>query len=272
MFSRFLPLLAVLLVTHSALAQESDPAALALFDAALAKIQTRAIPLHKWQYHQTLTTHQFDSDDKVTAKGTWKSIFRPDEKDPIEYVSEELEGTLNFFHKAPEKPAKTDATPTKISEPDAENDDSQSNNRIESLADAVSKYSLRDRYLWSCLPDEKVVGETAAVIVFTPKPGVPVKTREQRFFSQLSGKIWISREDFTVLKSEGALLEPYRLFWIIARITKLTFTYEVEPDPASRILRKSQASAETVVAFPFNTVHQKHWLEVDKFEPRTPRK
>jgi hypothetical protein len=254
-------------------AQESDPVALELFDAALAKVKAQAAPLRKWQYHQTLTTRQFDSEGRVTARGTWKSIFRTDEKDPIEYLSEDLEGKLTFFHKEPEKPARPGkATPTPAPTKTDVNDDSQSNNRLESLAVAVEKYSLRDRYVWTCLPDDKAAGEKAAMIAFHPKPGLPVKTREQRFFAQLAGKIWISREDFTVLKSEGGLLEPYRLFWIIARITRLQFEYEVEANPANRLLRKSKASAETVVAFPFKNVHQKHSLEVEKFEPRTPRK
>ena len=139
------------------------------------------------------------------------------------------------------------------------------------MADAVEKFGLRDRYVWTCLPDERVAGERAAVIVFTPKDGVPAKSREERFFSQLAGKIWISRMDSTVLKSEGALTEPYRLFWIIARITKLTFSYEVESNPDSRLLRRSHADAETVVVFPFSTVRQKHELDVTRFEPRTKR-
>ncbi len=256
-------------------AQESDPAALDLFDSALAKIESRTAPLRKWQYRQTLTTRQLDDDGKVTATGAWHSIYRPGDKDPVEYTSEELDGTLTFFHKsdkAPDKPDKSSAQSPM--QPDSENgsDAGPTNNRIDSLADAVHKYSLRDRYLWTCLPDEKTLGETAAVIAFEPKPGVPIRSREQRFFAQLAGKIWISRQDSTVLRSEGGLIEPYRLFWIIARITKLEFQYEVEPNPANRLLRKSSASAETVVVFPFKTVCQKHSLDVEKYEPRTPRK
>ena len=277
MFPRSSLLFLAILLAPFLRAQESDPAALDLFDSALSKIEARTAPLRKWQYRQTLTTRQLDDNGKITATGAWHSIFRPGDKDPIEYTSEELHGTLTFFHKSdkadlPDQPAKT--TAQNALKPDSKNgsDDGPTNNRIDSLADAVHKYSLRDRYLWTCLPDEKIFGEPAAVIAFEPKPGVPIRSREQRFFAQLSGKIWISRQDFTVLRSEGALLEPYRLFWIIARITKLTFQYEVEPNPDNRLLRKSSASAETVVAFPFKTVHQKHSLDVEKYEPRTPRK
>jgi len=280
MFLRPGAVLACLLILFScgAFAQvaESDPAALRLFDAALGKIEARSVPLRKWQYRQTLTTRQLDAEGDVTASGTWRSIYRPGEKDPIEYTSEELKGSLSFFHKNSEKPGKSvkdsAKTPLDSTPKTGDIDDSQANSRIDSLADAVQKFSLRERYLWSCLPDESVVGEDAAVIAFNPKPDLPAKTREQRFFAQLAGKIWISRADFTVLKSEGALLEPYRVVWVIARITKLAWDYEVEPKPESRLLRRSKATAETVVSFPFRTVRQKHSLEVDEFEARTSRK
>ncbi len=254
-------------------AQESDSAALAIFDSALGKLNERSVLLKKWQYYQTLTTQQYDSDGQVMARGTWKSIFRPDEKDPVQYVSEDLEGRLDFFHKAPEpKPGEPRATASAEAVPNNEKADEQSNSRIESLADAIEKFGLRDRYVWTCLPDERAAGERAAVIAFTPKENVPTNSREERFFSQLAGRIWVSRQDSTVLKSEGELTRPFRLFWIIARIDKLSFSYEVEPHPENRLLRGSNARAETLVVFPFYSVRQKHTLDVVKFEPRTPRK
>jgi hypothetical protein len=33
----------------------------------------------------------------------------------------------------------------------------------------------------------------------------------------------------------------------------------------------SKATAKTVVSFPFFAIRQKHWLTIDKYEPRTPR-
>ena len=273
--SAVLSLVLVCLTLSTSRAQESDPAALAQFDAALVKVESDAVSLRKWQYQQVLTTRQFDDRDRVTAEGTWKSLFRPGEKDPIQYLSEDLDGTLTFFHKSPDK-EKDKAKSSNAMKVDSQSEDvqdpAQSSNRVDSLAEAIRKYGLRDRYLWTGLPDEKAAGEDAAVISFRPKPGVPIRTREQRFFSQLSGKIWISREDNSVLKSEGALLEPYRLFWIIARITKLNFQYEVESRPANRLLRKSEAAAETIVSFPFKSIHQKHQLDVERYEPRSPRK
>ena len=136
----------------------------------------------------------------------------------------------------------------------------------------MRKYNLRDRYLWKRLPDENVAGESAYVIAFEPKPKQNTRSREERFFGLLAGKLWVSRSDFTLLKAEAALQSPCELFWILARVTTFQVTYEVEPARAgNRLLRLTKATARTVVTFPFYSVRQRHWLTTDKYEPRTPR-
>jgi hypothetical protein len=241
---------------------------LGIFDAALAQFESSRVALRKWQYHQTLTTYQLDDEGKIVAKGTWKSIVRPGDPGPLEYTAQSMEGKLSFFKAGAEEPgpAKTSGTPelkTKV-EPEK--------NQAESAVDAVRKYNLRDRYLWKRLPDENVAGEGAYVLAFEPKPKQNTRSREERFFGLLAGKLWVSRSDFTVLKAEAALQSPCRLFWIIAHVTTFQVTYEVEPARAgNRLLRLTKASAKTVVTFPFYSVRQKHWQTVDKYEPRTAR-
>ena len=212
----------------------------------------------------TLTTYQLDDAGKVVAKGTWRSIVRPGDPQPLEYTSERMEGKLSFFKAGAEEPAptKTTGTPAPKSKVEPEK------NQAESAVEAVRKYNLRDRYLWKRLPDENAAGESAYVIAFEPKPKQNTKSREERFFGLLAGKLWVSRSDFTVLKAEAALQSPSQLFWIIARVTTFQMTYEVEPARAgNRLLRLTKATAKTVVTFPFYSVRQKHWQRVDKYEP-----
>jgi len=247
---------------------EDKLAPLMIFDAALKQFEESRTALRKWQYHQTLTTHQLDSDGKIVAKGTWHSIVRPGDPRPLEYTGESMDGKLSFFKAGAEEP-----TPAKTSEtPPPKTKVEQEKNQAESAVEAVRKYNLRDRYLWKRLPDGEAAGESAYVIAFEPKPKQNTKSREERFFGLLTGKLWVSRSDFTVLKAEAALQSPCQLFWIIARVTTFQVTYEVEPvRAAGRLLRLTKASARTVVAFPFYSVRQKHWQTVDKYEPRTPR-
>jgi hypothetical protein len=266
---RFLLTLFLLVCALPAGAQTEDkPTALAIFDGALAQFDHTRAALRKWQYHQTLTTHQLDGAGKVVAKGTWHSIVRPGDPRALEYTSQSMEGKLSFFKAGAEEPApgKTAGTPSPKTKVEPEK------NQAESAVEAVRKYNLRDRYVWKRLPDENAAGEHAYVITFEPKPRQNTKSREERFFGLLAGKLWVSRSDFTVLKAEAALQAPCQLFWILARVTTFQVTYEVEPARGgNRLLRLTKATAKTVVAFPFHAVRQRHWQTVDKYESRTPR-
>ena len=241
---------------------------LVIFDAALAQFESSRVSLRKWQYYQTLTTHQLDGTGKVVARGTWTSIVRPGDPGPLEYTAQSMEGKLSFFKAGAEEtaPAKISGTlPPKIRvEPEK--------NQAESAVEAVRKYNLRNRYLWKRLPDENVAGESAYVLAFQPGPKQNTKSREERFFGLLAGRLWVSRTDFTVLKAEASLQSPCRLFWIIARVTTFQLTYELEPvRTGNRLFRLSKATAKTVVTFPFYSVRQNHRQTVDKYEPRTAR-
>jgi hypothetical protein len=216
------------------------------------------------QYYQTLTTHQFDSDGKVTARGTWQSIVRPGDSRPLEYVGERMEGKLSFF--------KSESSPSSSATPAVKNKvQREEKNQSESAAEAVRKYNLRERYTWKRLPDEDINGESAFVIAFEPKPNQNVRSREERFFSLLGGRLWIAQSDSIILKMDVALQSPCHLFWLLAQVTTFQFTYVLEPTRGPRLFRLSKATAKTVVSFPFFAVRQKHWLTIDKYERRNAR-
>ena len=231
-------------------AEEKELTALEIFDRTLVAFDNQRAALRDWQYYQTLTTHQFDGSGKVMARGTWQSIVRPGDPRPLEYLAERMEGKLSFFKSesspspAPSSSASSSATPSPKSKPREEKEEK---NQMESAAEAVRKYNLRERYIWKRLPDENVAGEGAYVIAFGPKPRQNTRSREERFFGLLGGKLWVSRSDFIILKMDVALQSPCQLFWILARVTTFQFTYILEPSRGPRLFRLSKATAKTVV-------------------------
>ncbi len=265
---RWLPPLLVLgsclAMLPSLRAQEDHRTALEIFDTALMRTEKRQAVLRSWQYYSTLTTRQYDDDGGIVGKGTWRTLIRPGERDPVQEISESRDGTLTFFEDKPDEKKKK-------SRRGKEEGEGEDKNQVSSITEAVRKFSLRERFAWTRLPDESVAGEKAFVVRFEPRPGQRTKSREERFFNQLAGRIWLSQEDYSVLKVSGGLQSAYRLFWIIARVTQLEFSYEVLPTKGDRLLRPSRAQAKSTVVFPFSKVRQLHWLSVDKFEPRTPR-
>jgi hypothetical protein len=181
-----------------------------------------------------------------------------------------MEGKLSFFKAESAQPSPS--SPSPAASPKAKpRDEKEEKNQTESAVEAVRKYNLRDRYSWKRLPDENIGGEAAYVLAFEPKPRQNTRSREERFFSLLAGKLWVSRSDFILLKMEVALQSPSQLFWILARVTTFQFSYVLEPSRGPRMFRLSRATAKTVVSFPFYAVRQKHWLTTDRYEPRTAR-
>lgn len=240
--------------------------ALEIFDAALQRMEERATLLKKMQYRQRLLTYQLDAEGNIVGKAEWRSIVRPGEKDPIEYVYESKEGKVTFVEDKPEEGKKVGKGERK--------DEADAKDQPGSIAAAIKKYNLRERYTWTRLPDETVAGERAWVLGFEPRPGVKSKSREERFLGQLGGKLFVSRESSVVLRAEVALRSTYRLFWVIARVTEMRLIYETLPQRGGgdSLLRLIRAQAFNTVVLPFNTIRQRHWLTADTFEPRTPRK
>ena len=275
-FPSFCAVFYLLFFALSAVAEEKELPALEIFDRALTSFNNQRSALRDWQYKQTLTTHQFDSAGKTVARGTWQSIVRPGDPRPLEYTAERMEGTLSFFKAESTPPPASSPSPSSspgtLPQPKAKpREEKEEKNQAESAVEAIRKYNLRDRYNWKRLPEENVGGESAYVLAFEPKPRQNVRSREERFFSLLAGKIWVSRTDFIILKMDVALQSPCQLFWILARVTTFQFTYVLEPSRGPRLFRLSRATAKTVVTFPFYAVRQKHWLTTDKYEPRTAR-
>jgi hypothetical protein len=261
-------LILLLLFRLPAMAAEKELTPLEIFDRTLAAFEGQRAALRDFQYQQTLTTHQMDGSGVVTARGTWQTIVRPGDPRPLEYIAERMEGKLSFFKSESSASPTPSSSGSPKSKPRAEPEEK---NQSESAAEAVRKYNLRDRYNWKRLPDESVGGEPAYVIAFEPKARQNVRSREERFFSLLGGKLWVAQSDFIILKMDVALRAPCNLFWVIAQVTTFQFAYILEPARGSRLFRLSKATAKTVVSFPFYAVRQKHWLTIDKYEPRTAR-
>jgi len=63
-------------------------------------------------------------------------------------------------------------------------------------ADLVAKYNF------SLGEQKQINGRNAYVLVFTPKPGLPIKKFTDRFANQIAGTVWIDAEDFEIARAE----------------------------------------------------------------------
>ena len=83
-----------------------------------------------------------------------------------------------------------------------------------------------DHYTYAPEGEETVDGVACYKIGFTPKPDMPYVNREEKVLNNVSGHIWASKEDFSVIKNEGSLMHPVSVAWIFATLTEMEFHFD----------------------------------------------
>lgn len=74
-------------------------------------------------------------------------------------------------------------------------------------------------------------GRECFVIRYRPKAAQPYATNEEKIMNQLTGRLWIARDDFSILRSEGHLERPVTVA-LVASVYRLDFAYRSAPLPS----------------------------------------
>lgn len=67
-------------------------------------------------------------------------------------------------------------------------------------------------------------GRECIVIRYRPRSGAPFSTREEKVMNQLTGRLWIAQDDYSILRSEGRLAQPVTVA-LVASVYRLDFAY-----------------------------------------------
>ena len=94
---------------------------------------------------------------------------------------------------------------------------------------------LIDRFQASVTGVEDIRGESAWVLSFEPRPGkLPEKTRMDKALNRSSGRLYIAKRDYGVMRIEFEMQKPLRYLWgLIATLKRAVGRLEfarVEPD------------------------------------------
>jgi hypothetical protein len=88
-----------------------------------------------------------------------------------------------------------------------------------------------DHYVYTLEGEEKVDGVDCYKIGFTPKPDQPYENREEKVLNNVSGHIWASKLDYSVIKNDGSLLRPVSVAWIFATLREMEFHFDAMQMP-----------------------------------------
>lgn len=67
------------------------------------------------------------------------------------------------------------------------------------------------------------------ILGFTPKEGQPYRSREEKVINRLAGRFWVSKADYSIIRSAGVLTEPVPVAWVLATVRELEFEYRTRP-------------------------------------------
>jgi hypothetical protein len=88
-----------------------------------------------------------------------------------------------------------------------------------------------DHYTYTLDGEETVDGVDCYKIGFTPKPDMPYENREEKVLNNVSGHIWASKRDYSLIKNEGSLMHPVSVAWIFATLREMEFHFDAMQMP-----------------------------------------
>lgn len=98
-------------------------------------------------------------------------------------------------------------------------------------------------------------GRECFVIRYRPKSGQPYDSNEEKIMNQLTGRLWIARDDFSILRSEGHLERPVTVA-LVASVYRLDFAYRSAPLPSGEPAPESFELALAVKAPFYHTAQR----------------
>jgi hypothetical protein len=123
-----------------------------------------------------------------------------------------------------------------------------------------------DHYTYTLEGDEWIDGVDCYRIGFTPKTDMPYENREEKVLNNVSGHIWASKEDYSVIRNEGSLINPVSVAWIFATLREMEFHFD-----ATRISNGDYAPGRLqyryLVSIPFMQMHERDTRIMSNYRP-----
>ncbi len=113
-----------------------------------------------------------------------------------------------------------------------------------------------DHYNYTLVGEEMVNGILCYKVSFVPKPNMPYDNREEKVLNAVSGFIWASTKDFSLIRNEGSLMHPVQVAWIFASLEKMDFRFDAQPMPNGDYAPREEHYSY-LVSIPFFTLHER---------------
>jgi len=123
-----------------------------------------------------------------------------------------------------------------------------------------------DHYTYTLEGEETVDGVDCYKIGFTPKPDMPYDNREEKVLNNVSGHIWASKLDYSLIKNEGSLIHPVSVAWIFATLREMEFHFDAMRMPNGDY-GPGRLQYRYLVSIPFTQLHERDTRIMSNYRP-----
>jgi hypothetical protein len=123
-----------------------------------------------------------------------------------------------------------------------------------------------DHYNYTLDGEETVDGVDCYKIGFTPKPDMPYDNREERVLNNVSGHIWASKQDYSLIRNEGSLMHPVSVAWIFATLREMEFHFDAMRMPNGDY-GPGRLQYRYLVGIPFTQLHERDTRVMSDYRP-----
>jgi hypothetical protein len=189
-----------------------------------------------YDYYVDITREKLDSDKKVVSTEKENEVMRGD-----------VQASYNT------RPADSDAAQEQ---------------KKTSREEPFEFLKIIDHYTYTLEGEEWIDGVDCYRIAFTPKPDMPYDNREEKVLNHVSGHIWASKDDFTVIRNEGYLMEPVSVAWIFASLREMEFHFDATRLPNGDY-GPGRLQYRYLVGIPFSQLHERDTRIMLNYRPAT---
>jgi len=126
--------------------------------------------------------------------------------------------------------------------------------------------NIIDHYTYTLEGDDWVDGVECYRIAFQPKPDMPYSNREEKVLNHVSGHIWASQQDYTVIRNEGCLMHPVSVAWIFATLREMEFHFDATRLPNGDY-GPGRLQYRYLVGIPFTQLHERDTRIMSNYRP-----
>ncbi len=123
-----------------------------------------------------------------------------------------------------------------------------------------------DHYTYAFEGEETVNGVDCYKIAFTPKPDMPYSNREEKVLNNVSGHIWASTRDYSLIRNEGSLMRPVSVAWIFASLHEMEFHFDATRLPNGDY-GPGRLQYRYLVNIPFTQLHERDTRVMSNYRP-----